>query len=64
MKRETFDKAYVCLDQIAKLKQIKEKIKQQFPEFEYDKLSKEIGDDIFDVLNHKIELANKRFDEL
>jgi hypothetical protein len=64
MTKEAFEKAYIITDRIAKLKAIKEKIKREFPEFEYDTISKEIGNSIFEVLDSRIKDQQKEFDSL
>lgn len=64
MTRDNFDKAAVALDKIAKLKAMREKIKHEFPEFEYDKQAKEVGDAIFNMIDASITVAEKQFKEL
>lgn len=61
MTRESFDKAYCLIDRINKIKAIKEKLIREFPEWAYDKEAKEIGDEILQVLNDKIEINNNEF---
>lgn len=63
MKRENYDKATAHLDRIEKLKAIREKIKREFPESEYDKTSK-IWPEILDTI--KVHLLNEenQFDRL
>lgn len=64
MNRDTYNNATVALDRVLKFQAIKDKIKREFPEFEYDKQSKIVGDKIFAVLDKEIEEEQKYFDEL
>jgi hypothetical protein len=64
MTKDAFEKAYVITDRIAKLKAIKDKIKREFPEFEYDTASKEIGEALYAVLDAKINWEQSKFDSL
>jgi hypothetical protein len=64
MTRDSYDKATVALDRINKLKAIKDRIKREFPEFEYDMEAKEIGNAIFKVLEARIMHEQKDFDQL
>jgi hypothetical protein len=64
MTRDNYDKATVSLDLINKLKAMKEKLKREFPEFEYDNQAKEIGKMIFGMIDDKIAYEQKHFDSL
>jgi pyruvate-formate lyase len=64
MTREAFDKAYVALGRIEKVKAIKAKIQNEFPEFGYDTESKEIGNAIYRTLDAILKQEQRDFDEL
>lgn len=64
MTRDAYDKATVALTRVEKLKAIKEKLKREFPEFEYDSESKEIGTSIFRVLDSRITQEQNDFNDL
>jgi len=64
MTREAFDRSYILLDRINKVKAVKEKIKNEFPDFAYNPESKLIGDAIFNVLDGMMKQDQKEFDEL
>jgi hypothetical protein len=61
MTRDTYDKATVALDRYNKLVAVSDKIRREFPEFEYDKEAKEIGDAIFALLEARIKTAEDEF---
>lgn len=64
MTRDTYTKATVALDKSHKLQALREKIKREFPEFEYDAQMKEIGEQIFSLLDAKITGYETQFSEL
>jgi hypothetical protein len=64
MDRNTYDKATVALDRFNKIAAIRDKIKREFPEFEYDKEAKEIGNEIFVLLEKHIKAAADEFGRL
>jgi hypothetical protein len=61
MTRDTYDKATVALDRFNKLVAVRDKIKREFPEFEYDQEAKEIGNAIFVLLEARIKTAADDF---
>lgn len=64
MTHDTYTKATVALDKSLKLKAMREKIKREFPEFEYDAQMKEIGDQIFSLVDAKISGYETQFNDL
>jgi hypothetical protein len=64
MTRDNYDKATVSLDRFNKLTAIRDKIKREFPEFEYDSQAKEIGKAIFELIESKIKESADEFGKL
>lgn len=64
MTRDAYDKATVSLDRFNKLVAIREKIKREFPEFEYDKEAKEIAKGIYELIEAKVKEAADEFGKL
>lgn len=64
MTRDIYDKATISLDRFNKLVAIRDKIKKEFPEFEYDKEAKELSKDIFEVIEAKIKIEADKFGSL
>jgi len=64
MTREAYDMATITLDKVLKLKALKEKIKREIPELEYDAQLKEYGEYIFNYLNAEITGYERHFKDL
>ena len=64
MTRDVYTKATVKLDRINRINAIIEKLKREFPEFEYDVEAKEIGKSIYQLLQLRLLIEQKEFDEL
>ena len=64
MTRDIYTKATVKLDRINRIKNVIEKLKREFPEFEYDIEAKEIGKSIYQLLQLRLLIEQKEFDEL
>jgi hypothetical protein len=64
MTRDNYTKATVKLDRINRIKNVIEKLKREFPEFEYDIEAKEIGKSIYQLLQLRLLIEQKEFDEL
>lgn len=64
MTQDQFEKGYILTDKIRKLQHMKEKLKRDFPEWEYDKEAKETGDEIIQLIDNKIGSLENDFSEL
>lgn len=64
MTRETYDRATAALDKSLKLKALKQKIKSEVPELEFDVQLKDISQQIFDALDYEIKKHEQCFEDL
>jgi hypothetical protein len=64
MTRDAYDKATVALDMFNKLTGIRDKIKREIPELEYDKQLKEASKPMFEALELKIKEQADKFGNL
>lgn len=64
MTRDNYTKATVKIDRINRINNVIEKLKREFPEFEYDVEAKELGNAIFSMLQMRLHIEQREFDEL
>lgn len=64
MTRDTYDKATVALDKTLKLQGIRDKVKRELPELEYDPQLKELAKEVFEVIETHIRLHADEFGKL
>jgi hypothetical protein len=64
MNRENFNRAAHLYDYEAKLKKLKQDLIRDQPQFEYDPDYKEIGREIFNIIDKKLDGINKELEEL
>jgi sRNA-binding protein len=64
MTRDNYTKATVKIDRINRINNVIEKLKREFPEFEYDVEAKELGNAIFSMLQMRLHIEQRELDEL
>lgn len=64
MTRDAYDRATAALDKSLKLKALKQKIKSEVPELEFDAQLKDISQQIFDALDYEIRKHEQLFEYL
>jgi len=64
MTRDTYDKATVALDMTLKFQGVRDKIKRELPELEYDPQLKELAKEIFAVIEDKVRYHADQFGKL